>query len=106
LKDLTPIRANSCMAEIIDFLENYFNVSKNEIIEKKYSKLRRIAIYLIKENTGATNSEIGNYFGGITYSAVAKSCERFKRTLKINRKLKEKIHKIEQELSKVKARPL
>jgi len=94
------------MVEIIDFLENYFNVSKKEITERKYSGLRRIAIYLIKINTGATNSEIGKCFGGITYSAVAKAYERFKRTLRIDRKLKEKIRKIEQHLSKVKARPL
>lgn len=94
------------MTEIIDFLENYYNVSRREIIENKYSELRRIAIYLIKENTGSTNTEIGNYFGGISYSAVAKSYERFKRRLKITRKLKGKIRKIKQELSKVKVRPL
>ncbi len=94
------------MSEIIDFLWQHFNVSKEEIIKNKYSELRRIAIYLIKKNTGATNSEIGDLFGGITYSAVAKSYDRINKKIKKNRKLKMKIGAIERELSKVKVRPL
>jgi putative transposase len=94
------------MTELIEILADYFNVNKGEIIESNNSDLRRIAIYLIKKNTGATNNKIGNYFGGITYSAVAKVCERFKKTIKKNGRLKRKIAEIERELSKVKVRPL
>lgn len=94
------------MEEIIDFLEHHFGISREKIRENKYSDLRRIAIYLIKKNTGVTNSEIGNLFGGITYSAVAKSYERFKKAIRKNEKLKKEINKIERALYKVKVRPL
>jgi hypothetical protein len=93
------------MAEVIDFLESHFNVRREEILLDKYSELRRLAIYLIKQYTGATNSEIGEAFGGITYSAVAKSYGRFSKTIKKNGKLKRKIGKIQRELSQVKVRP-
>jgi chromosomal replication initiation ATPase DnaA len=94
------------MDEIVGFLKQCFGISEKKIIENKYSEMRRVTIYLIKGNTGATNGEIGKYFGGITYSAVSKSYDRFKRALKTKRKLREKVRKIEWELSKVKVRPL
>jgi REP element-mobilizing transposase RayT len=38
---------------------------------------RNVTIYLLKRCTSARNKEIGDLFGGLTYSAVAKAYQRF-----------------------------
>lgn len=45
---------------------------------------------------------IGEVFGGITYSAVAKLYKRFANNLKEDRKLRKKLIGIEREMSNVK----
>ena len=47
---------------------------------------RNIAIYLLKERTGATNSEIGGFVDGLTHSAVAKIYKKMTENIKGDRK--------------------
>jgi len=89
-------------ADIIDYISDYFRIKKEDIIENKYSEQRKIAVYLMKSRTGATNRQIGEVFGGISYSAVAKIYQRFRKEMEGNRKLGERISIIEKGLSYVK----
>jgi len=57
--------------------------------------MRKITIYMIKKHTGTTNKNSGENFGGISYSAVAKTYQRF-----LNQ-LRRKISEIENEMSYV-----
>ncbi len=50
---------------------------------------------MIKKHTGARNREIGEYFGGLSYSAVAKINDRFKRRLKEDKGLRREVEKLE-----------
>ena len=63
---------------------------------------RDMAIYLLKRYTGLTNREIGRLFGGMTYSAVAKTHERFSEKLKKDRTLAREVQRIMKEMSNVK----
>jgi len=56
----------------------------------------------LKTRTVATNRHIGEVFGGISYSAVAKIYQRFRKEMEGNRKLWERISIIEKGLSFVK----
>ena len=56
----------------------------------------------MKTRTVATNRQIGEVFGGISYSAVAKIYQRFRKEMEGNRKLWERISIIEKGLSFVK----
>jgi chromosomal replication initiation ATPase DnaA len=63
---------------------------------------RKLTIYLLKKYTGMPNRQIGEFFGGLSYSAVAKLRERFSAEMKKDRSLREQLERITGELSNVK----
>jgi hypothetical protein len=82
--------------EILQAVCEYFNVTREQALKSSREKMKRrefrnIAIYLIKKYTGITNSQLGELFGGISYSAVAKAHQRFEARLKKNNKLKKAV---------------
>ncbi|MBI5409796.1 MAG: transposase [Nitrospirae bacterium] len=82
------------MEEIVDYITRLKNIRKEEIIKNKHKELRKLTIYFIKKNTGATNRQIGEYFEGIQASAVSKIVERISKELINNRKLRKEFDKI------------
>ncbi len=88
--------------EIIDMVSDHFQVKKKDITENNKPEQRKISLYLIKKHTGATNKAIGEVFGGITYSAVAKLYKRFTKNVEEDRKLRKKLIGIEREMSNIK----
>jgi chromosomal replication initiation ATPase DnaA len=52
---------------------------------------RDIAIYLLKRYSGLTNRQIGDMFGGISFSAVSKLVKRYSPRVAEDRKLGKKI---------------
>ena len=87
--------------EILEAVSNNCNVSIRDIVAYKSSEHKKIAIYLMKERTGATNTEIGEVFGGMGSSSIRKVYQRFKLKMKESRKLRGRISKIEQKMSHV-----
>ena len=63
---------------------------------------RDTVIYLIKKYTGLTNRQIGEIFGGLSYSAVAKVNQRFAEKLKKDKQLRRKVKNIIDNMSYVK----
>jgi chromosomal replication initiation ATPase DnaA len=57
----------------------------------------------MKKFTGATNKDIGSLFGGMSYSAVTKAFQRYKKKLEDNRGLRNKIRDLEKKMSTFKA---
>jgi chromosomal replication initiation ATPase DnaA len=88
--------------EVIDSMCVYFNVSQDKILKNKNKEYRNIAIYLIKKYTGLTNKQLGQLFGNISYSAVAKVCQRFSKKLEKDIVLKKKVGEIKRNMSNVK----
>ena len=48
----------------------------------------KIAVYLMKKLTGMSNEQIGDLFGGLSYSAVSKVYQRFSAEAKTNKPLR------------------
>ncbi len=88
--------------DILDTVCKDFKVSREEILKNESGETRKATIYLIKKHTGATNRQIGELFGGISYSAVAKVYQRFSRQMEEDRRLKRKIDRIDRKMSHVK----
>ena len=88
--------------EVIDSMCAYFNVSQDKILKNKNKEYRNIAIYLVKKYTGLTNKQLGQLFGNISYSAVAKACQRFAKKLEKDIVLKKKVGEIKRNMSNVK----
>jgi chromosomal replication initiation ATPase DnaA len=53
-----------------------------------------MGIYLLKKYTCATNGEIGALFGGVTYSAVAKTAQSFSQKMAQDHKLQIQIERL------------
>ena len=69
------LRASYSAEKVIDVVAEHFEVTRHDVMKRK-GLCRSVAIHLTKKHTGMTNREIGEYFGGLSYSAVAKVQER------------------------------
>ncbi|MCK4519744.1 MAG: transposase [Candidatus Omnitrophica bacterium] len=81
--------------DIVDAVIRYYKKTFEEICNDKQRpmKEKKIAIYLIKKFTGATNSAIGKIFG-ITYSAISKAERGIVDLIKQNKDIKKEIEYI------------
>jgi REP-associated tyrosine transposase len=86
--------------EIVQLLSKHFRVPKEKVITS--SPYKGYAVYLARRHTPFSNSEIGGYFGGITYSAVTKIGTRLKERMEGDGELRADIKGLEETLSRVK----
>ncbi|MGA1865380.1 MAG: REP-associated tyrosine transposase [bacterium] len=77
----------------IDRICSYFGKSMDDLFNEK-GEPRNIALYLVKKYTSLSNKEIGNLFGNISYSAVAKVYQRFRQKITCDPELAEKVKAI------------
>ncbi len=87
---------------ILETICQYFKVPKEEVVMRHRSGIRNIAIYLMKKYTGATNHELGELFGGVSYSGVSKTYRRMTNKLETDSELRKKVEMINSQLSNVK----
>ncbi|MBN2062329.1 MAG: transposase [Deltaproteobacteria bacterium] len=87
--------------EILEVIAGKLKVSVSDLTLLK-GEDRDIVVYILKTHTELSNKEVGEYFGGLSYSAIAKIKERFLNKLNKDRVLKKKVVKIDQYMSNVK----
>ena len=97
------LRSTIGLEEIISGCCEYFEVSKDEIIRNKRSKARKACIYLMKQHTCATNREIAELFGTLSYSAVAKISQNVSQQMGVDKSLREHIKGLQVKYSLFKA---
>jgi len=96
------LKSSKGIGDILDSVSEYFRVSKEDALKDRRDAIRKVAIYLMKEYSGAKNKQIGELMGNISYSAVAKTYQRFKKKIEKDTGLRKRINKIEAYLSFVK----
>ena len=69
---------------------------------KDSGEYRNIAIYLMKKWTSITNKQIGDLFGGLSFTAVSKANQRFIMRMKKDRNIRKKVDDIVRSMSHVK----
>lgn len=99
LKDTVSSRSKKIdTAEIISAVCRYFGVLEDEIISTKRKKEliipRQVAIYLIREQTNKSLSEIGKIMGGKDHTTILHAEKRIDELLKIDANLKSSIEQI------------
>jgi len=87
--------------DIIAAICSNLKVSQEDLL-RKGGENRKIAIYLMKKLTGMSNKQIGDLFGGLSYSAVAKVYQRFSAEAKTNKPLRKILKDLRVNLSSVK----
>jgi putative transposase len=88
--------------EIMALVAEKYQVSEEDVLEGRRREAKKVAIYLLKKHTGMANRAIGEQFGGLSYSAVAKTCGRLEEEMGKKRRLRTLISRMEKELSHVK----
>jgi len=89
------------LEEIVHLICSTLRISPEEI-HGKHNRIRSFVITFLKKQTSHTNSEIGQFFGGISYSAVSKIVERFEGELNADKELRKNYGKVKAVLSNVK----
>ncbi len=97
------LRSPLGMEEVISSCCEYFGVAKDEIMRDKRNEARKVCIYLIKKHTCATNREIAELFGTLSYSAVAKISQNISKQMGVDTELKGRIKGVEVKNSLFKA---
>jgi len=88
--------------EIVELVCNYFKVSSERV--RSTSPYKGYAVYLARKHTPLLNTEIGKYFGGISYSAVTKIGTRIRDRMREDRELREQMIQLQEKLSRVSSR--
>ena len=78
------------------------NGTKGDLTQQTNRQARNIFIYLLKKQAAASNKEIGRLFGGLSYSAVAKVCQRFRKALADDAELSREVDSLRRKVSRVK----
>lgn len=86
--------------EIVDLVCHHFKVSKEKV--QGTSHYKGYAVYLVRKHTPLSNTEIGRYFGGISYSAVTKIGTRIKDRMRKDAALRGEMKQLDEQLSRVK----
>jgi len=93
------LHASMGVEETIDMMCAHYGVTREELTRRS-SEARNACIYLLKKHTCASNGEIGEMFGGLTYSAVTKISQAFAKRMEEDRKLREMVAGIVAEISR------
>lgn len=93
------LRTGAGVEEIVSALCEQYGVTLEKIAGSRRSQARNAMIYLLKKYTGATNTEIGELFEGLSYSAVAKISQNFSKQLANDKDIQCVIKKIQKQIS-------
>ncbi len=97
------LRSVAGLEEIISACCEYFEISREEIMRSKRSEARKACVYLMKKHTCATNPEIAELFGTLSYSAVAKISQNITQQLERDKSLQKRIKVLQCKYSLFKA---
>jgi len=95
------LKTSLSLEEIVEAIARTLHIAPQEITTRK-GAYRNLALYLARKHTGFMNREIGQFFGNISHSAVAKACERFEEVIASDRTLCENLDMVKRAISNVK----
>jgi len=104
LRDLIPVVQRSLsVSDIQSAVASYFGLSVDDLVAKKRSREitvpRHIAIFLARELTDTSLSQIGSAFGGRDHSTVLHACDKIRTESDININLRTALDEIKKKLS-------
>jgi REP element-mobilizing transposase RayT len=97
------LRCTFGIEEIISACCEHYGLTREEIMCSRRSESRKACVYLIKRHTCATNREVAELFGTLSYSAVAKISQSVSKQLVVDNELGEQIKRLQAKYSLFKA---
>jgi chromosomal replication initiator protein len=102
LSDLLPKGGSLTSEDIIEAVANYFGVDQDRLFGKQRSRdialPRQIAMYLIREETGASLPQIGDFLGGRDHTTILYGCDKISDQLETDDGLRRQIFSIKETL--------
>lgn len=94
----SEVPKNITIPDIQRVVSKYFNITVNDMKSERrlenISYARQIAMYLSKEHTNHSLTEIGNLFGNKAHTTVMRSADKVSNLLKSRKKTKKEIEDI------------
>ncbi len=109
LKDVftNPKQGNITIDQIQRVVADYFNLSHNDLRGKKRTKAiafpRQVAMYITREITEYSTTEVGIEFGGRDHTTVMHACQRIESKLKSDPSLDSIIQRLKREIKETRA---
>ena len=96
IPQLKRLKPKVSLKSVLQIVSDEFGCSKEKIREKgrKNNKARSLAIYLARDLSGATCSDLGNYFGGVSGAAITVRYNKIVKEMAGDKRLKRKVGKI------------
>lgn len=87
--------------DVVRVVSEVFRVSRAEVLASRtpHADARNVAIHVLKQSTGLTNRDLGQFFGGVVPSAIAQATRRVAARLGGDRRLAAMVDRV---LSQVK----
>ncbi len=83
---------NPSLGKILDIISNYYQIDDQRIFfgvrNRRNGIMRKMAIYISRIMADKNLSELGEFFGGISYQAISKSLSSFEQRLRQQEDLK------------------
>jgi chromosomal replication initiator protein len=102
LSDLLPKGGSLTSDDIIKAVAQYFGIDENRLFGKQRSREialpRQIAMYLIREETGASLPQIGEILGGRDHTTILYGCDKISDQLETDDGLRRQIFSIKETL--------
>lgn len=96
------LQAKHGIGNVVDSVCKELSCTRQLLTDPTNRRARNLTIYLLKRHTAASNRGIGQVLGGLSYSAIAKVCQRMEKQLKTDRELVKIVMTLSGELSRVK----
>jgi putative transposase len=95
------LKTSLSLEEIVEAIARTLHITSQEVTSRK-GVYRNLALYLARKHTGFMNREIGQFFGNISHSAVAKAYKRFEDAMASDKALCKDLDRVVRVISNVK----
>ncbi|HID88762.1 MAG TPA: chromosomal replication initiator protein DnaA, partial [Anaerolineae bacterium] len=110
LEDIAAARPTVSAEQILEVVAHHYQISQEELTgpsrARRFARPRQIAMYLMREETTASLSQIGRALGGRDHSTVLHACERIARMIEENEQLRREVTAIREILHRASRVPI
>lgn len=97
-----PADYSKAIARIMELTANEFGVSTASILSSNRSQevsiARHVAMWLVRNNIGTKSQSLAKAFNRTDHQSALYACKKIQETMTVNRRLSERIHKIQMQL--------
>ena len=101
IPELTHLKPRPDVGAIVATVAAYYRLSPEHLLarDRKGNQERDVAIYLARELSGLTGTELGRYFGAVTGAAITMRCSHIRRRMAKDRRFAREIARLHKNIT-------